>query len=150
MPDRRGTQSYPAAELHPGRLMPGYAYKWVSYTLNGEHDTYSQKRAVKRGWRPCPPAELPPIKALGLPHPDFRKSMRDFRLYRMPTEDHATMIAARPTTDQQLAAEFARFQTTLAALNAESGWDVQPIVLSISDGSVIEIEPEVKAIGAPD
>ena len=97
--------------------MSDFAYKWVSYTINGGPDRAAHDRALKRGWKPCPPAELPPLEALGLPHPDFRLSMRDFRLYRMPALEHSDLVASyKKAGDEALEREFKRFQSALAAM----------------------------------
>lgn len=105
-----------------------YAYKWVSYLIDGRFDADAARRASKRGWEPCPPDQLPSLASvLDISTDDdqlFRKWMRDFRLYRMTSEAHAQLKAElQRKVDEQLQEEFERFQHGLASIAANAGLD---------------------------
>lgn len=114
--------------------MSGWRYKWVSYMSGGEFDRRAADKAMARGWRPVPVAELPRLvdvlDSSAFDTDLFTRWMRDFRLYRMTAEDHATLLASRPSTDQQLDAEFARFQHSLMTIAGGEGlteifWEIE-------------------------
>lgn len=101
--------------------MTSYRYRWVSYWTRGGLDNEADARARKRGWEPCPTDELPPFRSVAEDWIPFDRLIADFRLYRMPTADYDAMIAARPTTDDQLQAEFKAFQTRLNSIAGGKG-----------------------------
>lgn len=105
--------------------MSGYAYKWVSYRLQGEFDRNAADRAYARGWAACPITELPPLNEVlpeGITQEGLPNWMANFRLYRMKEKQHARYVRKlQAASDTQLQREFEKFQSGLMATAGGKG-----------------------------